>query len=191
MGTGFFIGLILIFIGFSVIIKIIFKIDFPIFRILFALFLIYLGVKMLIGKDWFHYSSTTRSYGSNYSWHHSATANDAIFKGQHFGSSINENQEFNIVFGKGVVDLTDVNFKDNKSLTVQVHTVFGGSEILLNKNIPVRITLNSAFAESVLPNGNTAVFGTSTFSSDTLDASKPYLDLRIDAVFGSAEIRYK
>jgi len=177
MGTGFFIGVILILIGCSVIIKIIFKIEFPVFRILFALFLIYLGVKMLIGKDWFHHSININ--------------NDAVFKEQHFGSSINENQEFNVVFGKGVVDLSDVDFKDDKTLTVQVHTVFGGSEILLNREIPVRITLNSAFAGSVLPNGNTAVFGTSTFSSDSLNTSKPYLDLRIDAVFGGAEIRYK
>jgi predicted membrane protein len=51
MSVSLFWGLVLILIGLSLIIKIVFNIDFPIFKILFAFLFIYIGIKVLVGRN--------------------------------------------------------------------------------------------------------------------------------------------
>ncbi len=61
--TDLIIGALLILWGSSIIIKLIWGIDIPIFKPLVALFLIYLGISILFGpKKTAYYRSTTYSY---------------------------------------------------------------------------------------------------------------------------------
>jgi hypothetical protein len=49
--------------------------------------------------------------------------------------------------------------------------------------------VESAFAGADLPNGNSAVFGSTTYESPAYAADKPYLDLKIDVVFGGVDVK--
>jgi len=173
MGPSLFWGLLLVVLGLSLIIKIVFNIDFPLFKIFIAFILIYFGFKMLFGS--FH----TPSIQTN--------ENDIVFTEKQF-SNPESNRDYSVVFGKGVYDFRNFDLKGEKQ-KVKISTVFGASIIKISKEMPVRIRVESAFAGTDLPDGNSAVFGSTTWTSPGFDTEKPYLDIKLEVVFGGVEVR--
>ena len=171
MSGAIFWGSILLIIGLAMIINVIFKIDLPVVRIALAAVLIFIGIKILLGKHVKVFNHESKACNYTYT-------NDP------------KHQEYNIVFSKGQVDLRNVTFENNESKLVLVHTVFGNSEINLNRETPCRITSNTAFAQVNVPGGNEVVMGTSHYQSDSLDTGKPFLDLKIDCVFGNVKVNF-
>jgi len=173
MGSALFWGLLLIILGLSLIFRIVFNIDFPLLKIIIAFVFIFLGLRLLFG-----------SFGMA---HFRGGEHDVIF-GERKYESFESGKEYNIVFGKGVYDFRDFTL-DGAVRKVKVSTVFGGSEIRLPRDLPVRIRVDAAFAGANLPNGNTAVFGNTIYESPGFNPSAPYLDLKIDVVFGGVDVR--
>lgn len=173
MGPALFWGLLLIFIGLSLVFRIVFNIDFPLFKIILAFILIFLGLRILFGS----FGVVNIKGGEK----------DVIFNEKRYDYFEN-NKEYNVVFGKGVYDFRKISLSAGTK-KIKLSTVFGGSEVKLSKEIPVRIRVDAAFAGAELPNGNTAVFGNTSYESPGLDINKPFLDLKIDVVFGGVEIR--
>lgn len=177
MGSGMFWGILLIVIGVSLILKIIFHIDFPIFKIVIAFVFIYLGIKILIGPNFKFFSERK-------------TENTVVFGHTRF-DSFEANKEYNIVFGKGEYDFSDLTLDSVLVTKLDLHTVFGNSRVILPPLMPVKIEIDAAFSGVTFPNGNTASFGTSVYTSKNFDDSKPYLYIKADVVFGSMEIVQK
>lgn len=173
MGTSLFWGLLLVILGLSFIFRIVFNIDFPFFKIFIAFLLIFFGIKILFGS-FGHRTFETKE-------------NDVIFGEKRF-SNPETNRDYSIVFGKGVFDFRDFDLKGEKQ-RVKISTVFGASVIKINKNMPVKINVESAFAGTSLPNGNSAVFGSTTYTSPGYDSEKPFLSIKLEAVFGGCEVR--
>jgi len=173
MGSALFWGLLLIIIGLSFILRIVFNIDFPLFKILIAFLFIFLGLRLLFGS----FGVVNIKGGEN----------DVIFGEKRF-HQFEDHKEYNVIFGKGVYDFRDLQL-EGTAMKIKLGTVFGSSEIKLSKDMPTRIRVDAAFAGAELPNGNTAVFGNTIYESPGFDASKPYLDLKIDAVFAGVEVR--
>jgi predicted membrane protein len=173
MGPALFWGLLLILIGLSFIFRIVFNIDFPLFKIIIAFLFIFLGLRLLFGSFGF-----VNIRGGE---------NDVIFGEKRF-DYFEDNKEYNVIFGKGVYDLRDEDL-ERGTKKVKLSTVFGGSEVKISKDIPVRIRVDAAFAGAELPNGNTAVFGNTSYESPDFDPAKPFLDIKIDVVFGGVEVR--
>ena len=159
MGHSLFWGLLLVVLGLSLIIRIVFNVDFPIFKIFIAFVLIYFGIKILFG-----------SFGTKVHLFKGGEK-DIIFGEKNF-SDFEENGEYNTIFGKGTYDFRGFDLRNQKN-HVKVSTIFGGSIIKLDRDMPVRIRVESAFAGADLPNGNSAVFGTTTYESPTFDQNKP------------------
>lgn len=173
MGPSLFWGLLLVILGASLIFRIVFNIDFPIFKILIAFLLIFFGLKMLFG------SFKTPSFETKES--------DIVFGEKRF-SNPETNRDYSVVFGKGTYDFRDIDLKGEKQ-KVKISTVFGASIIKINKDLPTKIKVESAFAGTELPNGNSAVFGSSTYTSPDFDPEKPHLEIKLEVVFGGCEIR--
>jgi len=169
--TGAFWGVFLILIGVSVLLKVFFHVEFPVFRIFFGLFFIGLGINIIFGRHYGLADSRNVVFGE-------ATINVSEARGK-----------YNVVFSKGVTDLTGLPPKENAS--IEVNTVFGDNTIYVKKNMPVRIRGNSAFGQIELPDGNNITFGTNTYTSDKLDKNKPYMELDINTVFGASRIQLK
>jgi len=176
MGAGLFWGVLLILIGFSLIIKIVFNIHFPVFRFVIAFFFILLGLKMLIGDY-----GVFRSSGND---------GNVIFSERKIHGNVNMKNEYNVIFGKSEIDLRDIKLKPGRN-KVEVNTVFGEARILLNSNIPVKIKSDVAFGNIRLPDGDTGGFGSTTFVSDNFSEDSSYLYLKASAVFGSMKIRFR
>ena len=101
-GKGMIIGVFFLLLGLSILLKILFKIDIPVFRALFSVLLIYFGVRMLTGTfgmsglfEWKDHSSIVFSEGR-------------FHAGKGASGDSEEPTHYSIVFGKGVVDLTEL-----------------------------------------------------------------------------------
>jgi predicted membrane protein len=168
--SGMFWGVFLILIGVVMILNMIFGIRIPVFRILFALFLIFWGISMLTGINF-------RGHGRN----------TAVFERKDIAADGTHN-DYSVVFGKSTVDLSSVKLEDAVK-RVRVSTVFGGSTVLIDKAMPVRIRISSAFAGARLPDGNVISFGDYTYMTDSLKPdTKAYLLVEASTVFGEMEI---
>jgi predicted membrane protein len=173
MGPSLFWGLLLVVLGLSLIFRIVFNIDFPLFKIFIAFLLIFFGLKMLFGS--FHGPAIETK------------ENEILFGEKHFSNPYN-NRDYSVVFGKGVYDFRDYDLKGEKQF-IKISTVFGASVVKLNKDMPVKIRVESAFAGADLPNGNSAAFGSTTYTSPDFDSEKPYLEIKLEVVFGGCEVR--
>jgi predicted membrane protein len=173
MGSSLFWGIILIIIGLSLIIKVLFHIEFPIMKVLFAFFFIFLGIKILMG-NW-----GTHMFHSG--------PNDIVFGEANFVHENTIPKEQNIIFGNGSIDFRKLNF-NMLPAEIQVNSVFGGSEIFIKNELPIKIKVDAAFAGVSLPNGNNTVFGSAFYQTSSFDESKPYLSIKVNAVFSGLKI---
>jgi predicted membrane protein len=173
MASGLFWGIVLILIGLGIVIRIVFNIDLPIFKLLVAFFFIWLGLRIMLGDR------------GNLHFH--ATKNDVVFNENSFKEFNNENKEYNVVFGKAIYDFRELEIKDKT--TIHLHTIFGGAEIKLKRGTAYRIKAESVFGGIKLPNGNTSVFGTTNYKSENFNADSAHLFIKAEIVFGGIELQ--
>jgi predicted membrane protein len=158
--SRFFWGIIVVLLGIGIIVNAVFKINFPVFRVLLALFFIYLGVKMLID---IRGESRVQKDGQS-----------AVFSEQSIEVKSLTNNEYKCVFSDQRVDLRDIDFPESSELTFK--TVFGSTKVFLPRD--VWIDLNQS-----------AVFGTvkrATFSEGN-EMSKR-VKIKAEVVFGEIDI---
>lgn len=172
MGAGLFWGIILIVIGLSIIFRVFF--DISIFRIVFAVVIILVGIKILIGKPKVFY-------------HHGE--NQVIFGEQTFRSKNLDQNEYNTIFGKSVYDFRDIKNLEPGRNRIEVNTVFGSTEIIIPDSLPVRIKADAAFAAARMPNGNSVAFGTINYNTDNAVNANDYLYIEASVVFGDLKVR--
>ncbi|MDH4199074.1 MAG: LiaF-related protein [Spirochaetia bacterium] len=174
--TGVFWGVFLILVGISVLIKIFFNIDFPVFRIIFGLLFILIGVNILTGR---HLT------GRHISW--TDSGNVVFSEGRFTGN--NTTGKYNVIFGKAETDLSDLPKGDSSS--IEINTIFGDNTVYIKKGMTVLVKANSAFAQTDLPDASMAAFGTSRFTTPEYDPKKPFTKIALNTVFGATRVRYK
>ena len=175
MGMGTFWGILFFLIGLSLVIKVVFKIDFPLFKILFAFFLIYIGIKIITGNFKF--------------FNFKAGKNDIIFSEGFFRSPFVDGQECNVVFGKGTLDLRNVDLTDLSTLRIKTNSVFSGTEILIDDQTPVKITTEGAFCGVHYPDGSNAAFGQSQYVSNPDSIGGKRIEINANVVFGGLQVK--
>ena len=172
-----FIGVLFLLIGLSIILKTMFKIDLPVFRVLVALFFIYLGVRMLFGD--YGWSIKTEPFKDKHS---------AVFSEGDFRWSANEDrhQSYSVVFGDGKVDLTEASGAE----PVEVHSVFGNMDVYLDPKKLTQVRANSVFGEVSMPDGQSVSFGSlQTRTPD--EPGEPKLKVHAHCVFGGIRFHYR
>jgi len=179
MRMGFIVlfGIFMVVLGLGLVLRVVFHLDFPVGRFILALFLILVGVRILLGNR------------MDFFWHGESNK-DIIFSERYIdGSSLNE-KEYNVVFGSAKIDLSKVNLKDVRE-SLKVNAVFGGVEIKVDRNMPLRVKAEAAFGAVNIPNESVGGFGSSDFKSKNYNSDNPYLYIKASAVFGGIEIKYK
>lgn len=162
-----FWGIVLISIGILYFLRNYLNIDIPIGSLILPLIFIYWGLLILIRPH--------RRWSGN-------TEERVLFdEGSLTANS--KHSHYDIVFGRGTVDLTSLNPKDIKQ-PVQVNVVFGSGLVLINPNIPTLISLSSAFGTGRSPQGQTTAFGTTEYRTKTYKEGEPHLYIKASAVFG-------
>jgi hypothetical protein len=172
--SGIFWGSILILLGISVIIRIVFNVHVPLVRIVFALILIYFGIQVLVGGTWCR--STCKS-------------NTVLF-GEVKTEFTKDSNEYNIIFGKGSVSFTDSALAANNR-RIKINTIFGAGEIKINPALPAVIKVSAAFSGAKMPDGAIISFGEYTYKTKSFSETAPFLRIDATVVFGGLEITEK
>jgi hypothetical protein len=169
--SALFWGILLILFGIWVIFSAIFHINFPLGKILMALFFFYMGILIITGG--FKSKKTTTQ---------------AVFSESTMKFDGN-NSEMNVLFGRGVLDLA--NSSKFKAGSMEFNTVFGAGVIIVGKDQPVKIRVDSAFSGAKFPDGNTVSFGSYTYSTPAFKEGKDSLVIKANVVFGGLEVQQK
>ena len=172
MGAGLFWGAFLLLLGIALIIKVVFNVDFPVVKILFGFFLIFLGLKVLFGKFVFPHGH----FGPD----------ETIFNERVY-SEPERGKEYTVLFARGVYDFTNVDLSKG-DFNVKINTVFGGSMIKIKRDMPVKIDADAVFAGAELPEGNTAVFGSAQYVSESWSRDTACLNIKTGVVFGGLQV---
>jgi predicted membrane protein len=169
--SGVFWGSILILLGLSVIIRIVFNVHVPLFRIVFALIIIYFGIRILVGGSWCRGNCNSNT----------------VFFSDTKAEFAKDSKEYNIFFGKGIVDLTDSSLALQKK-KIKVTTVFGSGEIRISPEVPAIVRVTSAFAGAKMPDGNIISFGEYIYKTKSYSDKSDHVRIDAKVVFGSLEI---
>jgi predicted membrane protein len=172
MGAGLFWGAFLLLLGIALIIKVVFNVDFPVFKVLIGIFFVLLGIKILFGR-----------FGVS---HRHFDPEETIFSERVY-DDLESGKEYTVVFGKGVYDFTNVDLGESGG-KYKISTVFGGSQIIIPRDKPVRIKADAVFAGAELPDGNTAIFGSTIYESDSWSPDSAGIDIKVDVVFGGVQV---
>lgn len=164
--TPLFWGAFLIVIGLAFIIKALFGITIPIFRIAFGALLVYGGICLII-------KPFTRSYTAGHT---------ILFQTQHMKAT-KDIDSYNTVFGQSTIDLSS--YTPKKPVTVTINTIFGRTTLLTNPRVPTTIISNAAFSQASFPNGDTVTFGERTY---TTNQEQPLITIRAHVVFGALSV---
>ncbi len=167
--SSFFWGAVIILFGLSIILNAVFHIRIPVFSIIIALIFIYLGMKILFG-----------SFGIK------TSKNTVVFSTSNMKCA-NKNEEYNIIFGKGSIDLSEIEL-DDEFLDFEVNVVFGRGDVMINPAKPFIVKVSSVFSSAHLPDGNVAAIGNNTYISPGYVKGQKYISVRADVVFGELNI---
>lgn len=95
--------------------------------------------------------------------------------------------EKNIIFAEGIIDLNDLEaFSSYKK--IEINTIFGSSQLILNPEIPTTIHGNTVFGSLQLPGHSVNFIGSTDYKTKDIDKNLPYLDIEANAVFGQFRV---
>jgi len=169
--SGVFWGSVLILLGLSVIIEHVFHINIPVFKIVFACLLIYIGIRLLLGGLGIR-SFDTRMRACNF----------GVIEAKSGGG-----HDYSVVFGKGEIDLRGVTAgKDGTA--VDVDCAFGKAVVRIKESQPMVIRSDTAFGASRFPDGDTAAFGSHVYRTKAFKEGSACITVKADLAFGELEV---
>ncbi len=174
MSSGLLWGLLLVLLGLSILSKTIFGFAIPFLRIILAAYLLYIGCMLLLSAI---------GYDTNIFF--PFTDNKSKVK------QVTQNKtSYSIVFTSGTIDLSDLTITQHPT-TVEISTVFGNGDLILDANIPTRIIVNNSFARTVFPDGTEfTAMGEKQMVLGNTDQT-PHLIIKANVVFGNLVIKKK
>lgn len=171
MFTKMFWGVLIMLLGLYVILNSVFKIHFPLFKLLFACILIFIGFRMLFSI--FSGNSNTHKMEGH-----------AIFSDsqQKIATLVNDSK-YETVFGSQKIDLRESVLPETRA-QISFSCVFGSQVVRLPKNANIRVKASAVFGSVNLPNGGKVSFGDYTYTNAKNELA-PTLEIDADCVFGN------
>jgi predicted membrane protein len=194
MCSSIVFGVVLLALGASFLLGALFGISIPVFRILIGLLFFYLGFQLITGlprhkHHWHCWSKMESTSGCHSTFMGSArvTLDEATLRAKA------PYYEYATVFGSSLVDLSQVPVAVIKTLPTplvfSINTVFGKTEVILNKEVPLRVEAQSAFGNVRFPDATNVAFGSQLYQANQHE--QPLVIVRTNTVFGSTEMHYR
>jgi hypothetical protein len=162
---GIFWGVLLIALGAWFILRRYVPVHIPAIRIVVAVLLVYLGIRVLVHGPFVHERNTM------------------VFGQSTMQFSPDHGRDYNVIFSTGTVDLSQVTIT-SAPVRTQVNVVFGNATLRLNPSIPARVNMSSAFGTVEAPNGRSVAFGDTVYTTASYKDGAPALEVHATAVFG-------
>lgn len=173
IGARLLIGIVLVCLGVSIAIELIFGIAFPIVRAAFAVLLIVLGVRLV---------QQARARRGEHAPAGEAWLADCQFVPE---GALDHDARYDISFGRGVVDLTRIG-DPAVDVTISVHTLFGTSVVRIDPKVPYDVEGHAALGEVRMPDRSATALGNVSYRGPA--SHPPRLHLKVDAVFGACRV---
>ena len=170
LSSGIFWGFIIILFGIGILLKSVFHINIPFFKILVGIIVILFGISII-----FNAINSRKT---------------AVFGDYNFKSGFVE-KEYNIVFSKASMDVANFDFSNYNGEFIKINSVFSSTEIYLSRNFEYEIRADSAFGVVRLPNGEGVSFGNIARLENTENSELKRINLHVSSVFGEVKILYK
>ena len=171
LSSGIFWGFIVILFGVGILLKSVFHVNIPFFKILIGIIIIFFGISFIVDAM-------------------SQRKSEAIFRNYNFNFGTIE-KEYNIVFSKGVFDFTNFNFSNYNGEFIKINSAFSKSEIYVSRNFEYEIRADSVFGVVSLPNGESVSFGNIARLENAENSGLKRINLHVSSVFGETKILYK
>ena len=171
LSSGIFWGFVVILFGVGILLKSVFHVNIPFFKILIGIIIIFFGISFIVDAM-------------------SQRKSEAIFRNYNFNFGTIE-KEYNIVFSKGVFDFTNFNFSNYNGEFIKINYAFSKSEIYLSHNFEYEIRADSVFGVVSLPNGESVSFGNIARLENAENSGLKRINLHVSSVFGETKILYK
>jgi predicted membrane protein len=169
---GVFWGVLLICLGVWFIVRRYVPVQIPIVRIIFAVFFIYLGVRVL-------------AHGPGFRDRNTAVFSDTVMEYNDVPGA--RKNDYNVIFGTSVVDLTGVTVA-SETIRQEVNVIFGSGTLKIKAGTPVRVDMSSAFGTVEAPNGSSVAFGDNVYVTPEYKDGEKHLRVRANTVFGKLRI---
>ncbi len=171
---GTLTGIVLLLVGLSILINVLFGVSIPIFRLLLAGLAIYFGLLLLLGV----FKIRVPGIGS--------VDGTIAFAGGDLkltGDPI-EARELTVALARGTVDISALPVPQEGELPVRLSVVLGECTVLYDPAQPLRIDAATAFGDCKMPNDEKVVVGSLAWKSPAYDAVAPRIKLSITCVLG-------
>ena len=172
LSSGIFWGFIVILFGVGILLKSVFHVNIPFFKILIGIIVILFGVSII-----FNAINSTRR-------------NNTVFREYNFNSGTIE-KEYNIVFSKAAMDISNFDFSNYNGEFIKINSAFSKSEIYLSRNFEYEIRADSVFGVVRLPNGESVSFGNIARLENAKNSELKRINLHVSSVFSETKILYK
>ena len=176
LGELFWASLLIIF-GISMLLGTLFGITIPVFRIFIGFFLVYLGIQMI--ANWPARKEQVKE--SIYFGKRSLIVEAATIQGE-------KPVRYTVMFGTADIDLSHIEAinQEHRPVKLEIKTLFGNTQLKINKDIPTKIISSTSFGQTEFPNDTNITFGSYTYR--TYEEGKPHLVIRTSTAFGKLEI---
>lgn len=172
--TGAFWGAILIIGGVLIVINGLFHMQIPTMRILAAVILVSVGIMILTGGFKMH-------------GHAYAGRNTIIMESNTISSKPGSDNEYSIVMGNGVVDLSGADI-EKQNVYVKINTVLGSGVVEVPEGLPVKISASAVFGDVRFPDNTFVSFGHDSYNAGGTNKGGFCLYIDANTVFGSTRI---
>lgn len=169
LSSGVFWGFIVVLFGISILLRAIFHINIPFFKIILGIIVICFGISIIFE-------------GLNFS------KNNSVFGTYNFNSAKVE-KEYNIIFSKGVIDFSNADFSNYNGKSIKINSIFASTAVYIDSNFEYKIKASSAFGTVYMPNGDSVAFGNIVRIIGNNDSKKINID--INSIFGETKVSYK
>ncbi len=170
-------GVLIVLLGLAIIVKAVFHLDVPIFRLIFGLVLVYLGVQLIVG--WHRWRWFPDDDGATVLF---ARREIVLTPGQM------PERTYTVAFGRTLLDLRAL-APAGADLEMDVNVVFGDAVIRINPASPVEVEANVAFGRAELPDRSQVVLGRHLYRSESA-AGAPYrVRIKSSVAFGSLQLQ--
>ncbi len=174
--TLFFWSILLILICGILLARVIFEIDFPVFKILTGSVLVLCCIMVIFGNSGI--------------WPLKSGENEFFFKSAIVEGSEDLSSEYQLVFSGTAFDLTGFKLTGSKK-NIKINNLFSNSTVFIDPDLPVNILVDAVFAGVKMPGKNIPLLGKGGYTSDSFDPESPYLNITVNVVFGNIVFMHK
>jgi predicted membrane protein len=178
-----FLGIIFLVIGLLLVLQHIFHIDLPIIKILFGVFLIYLGIKVIFGSFGIQLNGISVKKVTTDT---ELVFSDGSFR-LHSSGSQKINTKFESAFSKTELDLSQLS-DEELSYQFNIDQAFGRIKIKTRAGLPIKANINGAFGKVTIRGQKLGSFGEISYQSENYNNNGPALQLSIGSAFSEVVI---